>query len=190
MERPLWATTFPSCEKLQFHSSQYSIVLTKRFCRYQLSSRDCSLFSLSTSLSPPSAVFVSFHSQRVPCRSLYRQTVVTVLAIFSDPHNSNANVIYTRPGMQDYEARSLNFLWVRWYEVDPGSSGWTNFTLHSVCFPLMCEDDSFGFVDPDDVLHGCHIIPAFAKGQWKETKRDVSCCAKDSKDYVAYYVGW
>jgi len=101
----------------------------------------------------------------------------------------HANMIYTGPGMQDYEARSLNFLWVRWYKVDPGSSGWTNSTLHSVRFPLMCEDDSFGFVDPDDVLRGCHIIPAFAKGQRKETKRDVSYCAKDSKDYVAYYVG-
>ena len=53
----------------------------------------------------------------------------------------------------------------------------------------MCEDDSFGFVDLDDVLRGWHIILAFAKGQQKETKRDVLCCAKDSKDYVAYYVG-
>ena len=102
----------------------------------------------------------------------------------------HANVIYTRPGMEDYEARSFNFLWVQWYEVNPGSSGWTNSALHLVCFPLMCDNDSFGFVDLDDVLCRCHIVPAFAKGQQKETKRDVTHCTKDSKDYVSYYVGW
>jgi len=29
----------------------------------------------------------------------------------------HANVIYTRPGMRDYNARRFDFLWVRWYEV-------------------------------------------------------------------------
>jgi hypothetical protein len=121
----------------------------------------------------------------------------------------HANVIYTGPGMQDYEARRFDFLWVRWYEVvDPGSSGWSNSTLDSVRFPPLHENDSFGFVDPNDVLRGCHILPAFAKGkrnetsvdvshilpvfaksERNETSVDVSRCAKDSKDYKSYYVG-
>ena len=92
--------------------------------------------------------------------------------------------------MLDYEARSFNFLWVQWFVVNPGSLGWANSTLHSVRFPSLRGDDSFGFVDLDDVLRACHIIPAFAKGQRKEPKRDVSHCANDSKDYVSYYVGW
>jgi len=29
----------------------------------------------------------------------------------------HANVIYTGPGIRDYNARRFDFLWVRWYEV-------------------------------------------------------------------------
>ena len=102
----------------------------------------------------------------------------------------HANVIYTGPGMWDYTARRFNFLWVRWYQVvDPGSSGWCTSTLDTVRFPPMHEDNSFGFVDPNDVLRGCHILPAFAKGKREEANVNVSHCAKDTKDYLRYYVG-
>ena len=102
----------------------------------------------------------------------------------------HANVIYTGPGMLDYTARRFNFLWVRWYQVvDPGSSGWNKSTLDTVRFPPMHEDNSFGFVDPDDVMRGCHILPAFANGKREGANVDVSRCAKDTKDYLLYYVG-
>ena len=102
----------------------------------------------------------------------------------------HANVIYSGPGMRDYRARHFDFLWVRWYEVvDPGSSGWSNSTLDSVRFPPLHDNESFGFVDPIDVLRGCHIIPAFSTGKRPETKIDISRCAKDSKDYKRYYIG-
>src|ERR1700733_9445386 len=65
----------------------------------------------------------------------------------------HVNVIYTGPGMQDYEARCFNFLWVRWFEIiDPASSGWASSTLDSVHFPPMHGNHLFGFVDPKDVL--------------------------------------
>ena len=36
----------------------------------------------------------------------------------------HVNVIYTGPGMHDFEAHCFDFLWVQWYEiVNPGSSG-------------------------------------------------------------------
>lgn len=104
----------------------------------------------------------------------------------------HANVIYSGPGMRDYKARHFDFLWVRWYEViDPGSSesGWSSSTLDSVRFPPLHNNESFGFVDPIDVLRGCHIIPAFSTGKRPETRVDVSRCAKDSKDYKRYYIG-
>jgi hypothetical protein len=102
----------------------------------------------------------------------------------------HANVIYSGPGMRDCKARHFDFLWVRWYEVvDPGSSGWRNSTLDSVRFPPLHNDESFGFVDPKDVLRGCHIFPAFSAGKRPETRIDVSRCAKDSKDYKRYYIG-
>ena len=54
----------------------------------------------------------------------------------------------------------------------------------------MHEDNSFGFVDLDDVLQGCHILPTFAKGKQEGANVNVSRCAKDTKDYLLYYVGW
>jgi hypothetical protein len=102
----------------------------------------------------------------------------------------HANVIYTGPGMRDYNARRFDFLWVQWFEIiDPASSGWYNSTLDTVRFPPMHHDDSFGFVDPKDVLRGCHILPAFAKGKRHTNGVGVSRCAKDGKDYKFYYVG-
>jgi hypothetical protein len=101
----------------------------------------------------------------------------------------HANVIYTGPGMQDFEARTFQILWVRWYEVvDPGSLGWDSSTLDTLRFPPLHQDNSFGFLDPDDVLRGCHILPAFAKKK-RPANVNVSRSAKDSKDYLLYYVG-
>jgi len=102
----------------------------------------------------------------------------------------HVNVIYTGPGMHDFEARRFDFLWVRWFEVvNPGSSGWSTSKLDSVRFPPMKENYSFGFVDPKDVLRGCHILPAFAKGKRQKDGIGISCCAKDGKDYNQYFVG-
>jgi hypothetical protein len=78
----------------------------------------------------------------------------------------HANVLYTGPGMRNHEPRGFDFLWVRWYElVNPASSGWSSSKLDTVRFPPMHQANSFGFVDPKDILRGCHIIPAFAKGK-------------------------
>jgi hypothetical protein len=102
----------------------------------------------------------------------------------------HANVIYTGPGMRDYKGRRLDFLWVRWYEVvNPASSGWHSSRLDSLHFLPMNADDAFGFVDPKDVLRGCHIMPNFAKGKRHTDGVGVSRSAKDSKDYSRYYVG-
>jgi hypothetical protein len=102
----------------------------------------------------------------------------------------HANVIYTGPGMRSYGAHRLDFLWVRWFEViDSASSGWSVSRLDSIRFPPMNRKDSFGFVDPKDVLRGCHILPAFAKGKRQANGVGISRCAKDSKDYNYYYVG-
>jgi len=61
--------------------------------------------------------------------------------------------------------------------------------LDSVYFPPMHKSDSFEFVDPKDVLHGCHIILAFVNGKQHKNGVGISHCAKDGKDYKLYYVG-
>jgi hypothetical protein len=104
----------------------------------------------------------------------------------------HANIIYTgdSEGMVDYKPRHLEFLWVRWYDViDPTANLWSKSKLDSLHFPPMNQDDSFGFVDPKDVLRGCHIMPNFAKGLQHPDGRGISCLAKDAKDYKEYYIG-
>jgi hypothetical protein len=102
----------------------------------------------------------------------------------------HANVIYMGPGMRDYEARRMDFLWVRWYElVDPASSGWRTSKLDSLRFLPINEPSAFSFVDPKDVLRGCHILPRFAKEKRHTNGVGNSRCAKNGKDYNCYYVG-
>jgi hypothetical protein len=101
----------------------------------------------------------------------------------------HANVAYTGDGMLDYEARRIEFLWVRWFEHDDTRSlGWKGLRLDSVHFPSLATEGAFGFVDPKDVLRGCHIIPAFAGGKRHSDEVSISRCVRDGKDWSHYYV--
>ena len=101
----------------------------------------------------------------------------------------HVNVIYIGPGMTSYEPIRMEFLWVRWFRrVESPKAGWDAYRLDRIQFPPMAEEDVFGFVDPSDVMRGCHIIPAFASGKLHTDGRGLSHCAHDSSDWVAYYV--
>jgi hypothetical protein len=101
----------------------------------------------------------------------------------------HANVVYTGEGMLDYQARRVTFLWVRWFEYDGARSvRWNDLRLDSVHFPPLATEDAFGFVDPRDVLRGCHIIPAFARGRYHPDGVSISRCACDGTDWTQYYV--
>jgi hypothetical protein len=101
----------------------------------------------------------------------------------------HVNVIYTGEGMVDYNARRVDFLWVRWFEYDGRSPGWADCKLDSVRFPSMSREGAFGFVDPGDVLRACHIIPAFATGKVHSDQVGLSLCAHDTQDWSRYFVG-
>ena len=106
-----------------------------------------------------------------------------VLGIF------HANTMYTGPGSRDFQSRRIKFLWVRWFEVlQDHISGWEQHALDMVRFLPMADTDAFGFVDPADVLRGCHIIPSFADGPLHLDGIARSRCAGDSDDWKRYYV--
>jgi hypothetical protein len=105
-----------------------------------------------------------------------------VLAIF------HVNAIYVGPGMVNYQPYRLEFLWVRWYRKMGIATGWKARKLDRVQFPSMSEGDTFGFLDPSDVLRGSHVVPAFAKGKLHLDSKGLSYCAQDSSDWVEYYV--
>ena len=79
-----------------------------------------------------------------------------VLGIF------HANVTYVGPDMVNYRSCRIDFLWVRWYQYVDEGAGWDASTMDRICFPPMADKHTFDFVDPDDVLRGCHIIPQFS----------------------------
>lgn len=60
---------------------------------------------------------------------------------------------------------SMDVLWVHWLQIDRAhQAGWKAKRLYRVQFVPSLEDDAFGFLDPDDVIRGAHLIPCFAKG--------------------------
>lgn len=97
----------------------------------------------------------------------------------------HADIFYTGEGNRDYHPRRIEFLWVRWYEVMGKGGSWVPQRLDQVKFPTISDDESFGFVDPGDVLRGCHIIPSFNN---HPVASGHSPYARDSEDCKFYFV--
>jgi hypothetical protein len=102
----------------------------------------------------------------------------------------HANVIYVGPGMIDYQPRRLEFLWVRWFEKDASfRSGWQAQALDRIQFPSIFDNSSFGFLSPDEILRASHVMPAFSCDRLHPDGRGFSKLARDSIEWVSYYVG-
>lgn len=105
-----------------------------------------------------------------------------VLGIF------HVNVVYIGPGMVNYQPIRMEFLWVRWYDViEVNNSGWGPRKLDRLKFRRMACPDAFGFVDPSDVLRGCHIAPRFREGKLHLDGYGLSARARDLSDWREYY---
>lgn len=60
--------------------------------------------------------------------------------------------------------------------------------MHRLKFHNMRDTDAFSFVDPCDILRGCHIIPRFLEGKMYGDGKGISSCAKDALDWKEYYI--
>jgi hypothetical protein len=100
----------------------------------------------------------------------------------------HVNVIFIGNGMVDYTPLRMEFLWVRWYTPMDDIAAWETSKLDRLSFPSMADEFSFDFLDPADVLRGCHIIPSFADGKRHPDGLGVSACAGDKDDWCQYYV--
>ena len=70
------------------------------------------------------------------------------------------------PSSRSAEPQKMDFLWVRWFGRDlDHRAGWKAWHLHRVGFD---EQDQFGFLDPNEVIRGVPLIPAFAYGRTSE----------------------
>ncbi|KAJ7055705.1 hypothetical protein C8F01DRAFT_444509 [Mycena amicta] len=92
------------------------------------------------------------------------------------------------PGLASY--RKIEFLWVRWFRRD----------MTYRCIPDMArmprmefmhyeDEEAFGFLDPDHLIRGAHIIPAFHYGQTTELlpKSIVRQESEEDQDWAYYY---
>ena len=63
------------------------------------------------------------------------------------------------------EPQRMEFLFVRWFgrELTP-KAGWKAKRLICVGFVPGNDEGVFGFIDPAQVIHSVHLIPAFAWG--------------------------
>jgi hypothetical protein len=51
------------------------------------------------------------------------------------------------------------------------------------------NDSSFGFLSPAEVLRASHVMPAFSRDRLHPDGRGFSKVARDSSEWVSYYVG-
>lgn len=79
----------------------------------------------------------------------------------------HANVIHRGGDAPSFEPRQMDFLWVRWFGRDPNNyrSGWKAKRLHRLGFIPADVPGAFGFLDPQQIIRGIHLIPAFAHGR-------------------------
>jgi hypothetical protein len=101
-------------------------------------------------------------------------------------------IFHTRPAATNYSAQNMQFLWVRWFGIEPGhQSGLKVGRLPKIGFIPESDDQAFGFLDPSLVIRGCHLIPTFADGRTTELLRSGATAARpigESDDWTAFYV--
>lgn len=106
----------------------------------------------------------------------------------------HVEVQYLGGGSSNRGIQALEFLLVRWFEVDQYSPfGVNSFKLPRVTFaPPKSTSEAFGFVDPSQVLRAIHLVPAFNLGQIKDGLGKHSFARQQDhnsdQDWKAFYV--
>ena len=90
--------------------------------------------------------------------------------------------------------RRMDFLWVRWFgKVPDYHSGFSRACLPTICFVDSTDEFFFSFVDPANVVHGCHLIRAFDAGRNADLlpwPHSIALCLKpeDLDDWSYFYI--
>ncbi len=104
----------------------------------------------------------------------------------------HAEVRNIGPNSPDRSVQHMNFLWVRWYGRDLSyRCGFKAKRLPRLGFVDSSDPGAFGFLDPAEIIRGCHIMPAFHYGQTDELlPPSIALQAhEENLDYVYYYAG-
>jgi hypothetical protein len=140
------------------------------------------------SIGPRSHPDVMLLSQEDECLHPYWYARVCLVFHTMVQHRNDIASPYSKP-------ERIDVLFVRWFRRDSNfSSGWDAKRLPRLQF--FDEEnlaDAFGFVDPDSVIRGVHLIPAFGLGLTDELLgpsfvRQESETNESNKDWYYYYV--
>ncbi|KAJ3512820.1 hypothetical protein NLJ89_g3299 [Agrocybe chaxingu] len=102
----------------------------------------------------------------------------------------HVDVVDHSPGSNE-KPTSVEVLWVRRFCVDRSyEAGFRRKRLWRVQFLPSSDPDSFGFVHPDEVIRGCHLIPSFRYAGTDEYLQGESIARDPDEldDYKYYYV--
>ncbi|TFK25959.1 hypothetical protein FA15DRAFT_638473 [Coprinopsis marcescibilis] len=92
----------------------------------------------------------------------------------------------SKHGMDKPKPLSIPILWVRWYSYTASGQ---EYCLPSLEFKPLTSRNSTGFVNPNDVVRACHIIPKFSQGQrYNQTTGGSSALVNDVEEWLSYSV--
>jgi hypothetical protein len=97
----------------------------------------------------------------------------------------------TAAGTSSHESKQIDFVWVHWFGRDlDHRAGWQAKRLHRVGFIPSCDPGAFGFINPKQIIHGAHLIPAFVKGHMTDLLPPsiIRHPSKNNEDWIYYYV--
>ena len=105
----------------------------------------------------------------------------------------HAHISTTHPAAQKHSAQHMQFLWVRWLGAEPGyRSGSRVARLPKVGFVEATDEDAFGFLDPDLIIRGSHLVPDFNSGRTRDLLAyngpTVARSPDEEDDWMNYYV--
>ncbi|KAG2739976.1 hypothetical protein P692DRAFT_20664178, partial [Suillus brevipes Sb2] len=106
--------------------------------------------------------------------------LIKIFHVNVEYHNSS-DAIRSRP-------KRMDVLFVRWFKRDNTPSGFTAKRLLRLEFFEDESPDAFGFIDPECVIRGVHIIPGFAYGRSRRLVEPTIARREEDPDWNFYYV--
>jgi len=109
-------------------------------------------------------------------------------------YGSILNIFHTfviHHGSANEVPQQIDLLWVRWFGRDLlHSAGWKVKQLHCIGFIPADNDGAFGFLNPQNVVHAIHLIPAFKYGHMPDLLPHsiVRHAKENDKDWCMFYV--
>jgi hypothetical protein len=101
----------------------------------------------------------------------------------------------SHPGVKRRSREWMEFLWVRWFGVEPGRyrHGFHLAHLPKLSFVESSDEYAFTFLDPRQVIRGAHITPAFSEGHMSSLLPATRSVARvlapgENDDWVNFYV--